>query len=269
MGVVEADLDGDGKLDLDVANFRDEYTTVYCRRAYGFQDRSSALGVTLLTRPFTGFGLAALDLDCDGVDEIIQANGRVTQLDSPTGLTPLPTGPATEAKLRIFWDAYAERSLVLCRVGPQYVDASDEAGDFGRWIGVGRGLAVGDIDGDGRPDLVALDLADRARVFLNRAEKRGRWISVRAVDSSKGGRDMLGTLVTVVLPERRLSRRIRTCGSYQSASEPRAFFGLGDAARVERIELVWPDGDLAPESFAAPKLDHAYTLIRSQGTGKR
>lgn len=268
MGLAEADLDGDGKLDLAVTNFRDEYTTLYCRHTHGFRDRSAALEVMRLTRPFTGFGLAAFDVDCDGNEEIIQVNGRVTQLDSEPAAAP-PTNPYDIEAVRRFWNAYAEPSQLLHRNEGRFHDARNETGDFGKWVGIGRGLAIGDIDGDGPPDLVAIDLADRAKLFLNRADRRGGWISVRAVDPAKGNRDALGAFVTVVCKDKRLSKRIRTCGSYQSASEPRAFFGLGPRSDIERIEIVWPDGDTTPEVFPAPRVDAVHTFKRSRGATDR
>lgn len=268
MGIAETDVDGDGRLDLLVSNFRAEYTTAYCRRANGFQDRSNALGLTPLTKPFTGFGLAAIDLDADGADEIIQVNGRVTQPETePT--TAVPGVSASNEERRKFWSVFAERSQVLQRKDGRFIDVSYEAGDFGRWNGLGRGLAIGDVDGDGRPDLVAVDLADRTKLFLNRARLAGAWISIRAVDPSKGSRDALGAFVTVFSGGKQWSKRIRGCGSYQSASEPRAFFGLGRLASVDRIEIVWPDGELAPESFVAPFVNKSYTFKRGQGTRSR
>src|SRR5262249_26970410 len=110
-------------LDLMVANFRGEASTVYCRGPLGFRDRTGALGVTALTRPFTGFGLVALDLDGDGVDELIQINGRVTQLEEARGKLP-PSFPSKPDAVREFWDAYAERSQILTRHGNQYEDVS-------------------------------------------------------------------------------------------------------------------------------------------------
>jgi hypothetical protein len=72
-----------------------------------------------------------------------------------------------------------------------------------------------------------------------------------------------------VAGDRHWSKRVRTCGSYQSASDPRVFFGLGRTATVDRVEIVWPDGDLAPETFVASAVDHAYTFNRRQGNRSR
>jgi enediyne biosynthesis protein E4 len=264
MGLAEFDGDGDGKLDLLVTNFRAEYTTLYCRGAVGFQDRSGALGISALTRPFTGFGVAAVDVDGDGVDEIIQANGRVTQLEMERALVP-PNHPSDVSAVSAFRDAYAERSQVLYRANGRYEDAKDAAGDFGQWVGIGRGLAVGDMNGDGRPDIVANDYSRRAKLFLNQAGPGGTYVSIRAVDPSIGGRDALGALVTLIVGDVRKTKRIRSCGSYQSANAPRADFGLGTGAAVERIEIVWPDGDLAPETFAPRKTEGAWKFERGRG----
>jgi hypothetical protein len=269
MGLAEIDGNGDGKPDLLITNFRAEYTTLYCRDATGFQDRSGALGITPLTRPFTGFGVAAVDIDGDGVDEIVQANGRVTQLESERAVTP-PADPADAAGRQRFWNAYAERSQVLFRVDGRYEDAKSQAGDFGRWEGIGRGLAVGDMDGDGRPDFVANDYSRRAKLFLNQAPAGNHVVSIRALDPSKGGRDALGALVTLMVGDARRNKRIRSCGSYQSANAPRADFGLGrePAKSVQRIEISWPDGDRAPESFPTPTGNGVWTFERGKGRTK-
>src|SRR2546423_1490111 len=111
---------------------------------------------------------------------------------------------------------------------------------------VGRGLAVGDIDGDGAPDLLLPEIGRPAHLLLNRVPNRGHWLLIRAVDP-KLKRDAYGAMVTVTAGGRSQVRHVLAAGSYQSSSDPRVHFGLGSVDHVDSIQLRWPGGD--EESF--------------------
>jgi hypothetical protein len=122
---------------------------------------------------------------------------------------------------------------------------------------------VGDIDNDGDLDLVVTNTAGSARVFRNVVPKTGHWFMVRAVEPTLGGRDALGATVTVVARERRWARLINSGGSYLSASDARAHFGLGNVAMIDRIEVIWPDG--SDEIFDGSAVDRIVTLEHGRG----
>jgi hypothetical protein len=128
---------------------------------------------------------------------------------------------------------------------------------------VARGLAYGDVNGDGALDLLVTTVADKARLYRNVAPNRGHWLLVRAVDPKLGGRDAYGAEVRVRAGERRWLRLINPGSSFLCSNDVRAHFGLGSAERVEQIEVRWPDG--TAEVF--PGCDVDRQIVLSKGAG--
>jgi hypothetical protein len=254
MGVAFADVDGDGLLDVFVTHLTEEQHTLWKQGPRGlFSDRSRQARLSAPAWRSTGFGTALLDLDNDGWPDLVIANGRAAR------------GPAVEASsLGEHWGPYGERNQVFANNGAgQFKDISLSNPDFCGRVNVARGLAVGDIDGDGGLDILLTTAGGRARLFRNKAADRGHWLSVRAVDRA-GRRDALGAEVVVHTAARRQIRVLQTADSYLSASEAAVHFGLGKEERYEKIEVLWPDG--TRERFEGGKADKVRRL--RQGTGK-
>ncbi len=222
MGVASADIDGDGTPDLAVTNFYNELTTIYRNRGAGiFTDSTVESGVAAPSRYLLGFGAAFLDVDNDGWPDLATANGHVGDF-----------------RPEIPWLMPAQ--LLVGTGGGRFADASDRAGPPWRVDRLGRGLATGDLDNDGRVDLLILSQNQPLAYFHNRSAG-GHSLTLR-LEGTESNRDAVGARVTVVAGGRRRNAWRIGGGSYQSASEGRLHFGLGDAERAEEIEVTWPSG---------------------------
>jgi enediyne biosynthesis protein E4 len=254
MGVGLADVDGDGMFDIFITHLTSEQHTLWKQGPRGvFHDASAQARLTTPRWRGTGFGTALADFDCDGWPDAVVAHGRVSQ---GTGAPYEPLGE--------HWGAYAERNQLLANDGSgHFRDISPPNRALCGTPNVARGLAVGDIDGDGALDLILTTAGGRARVLKNVAPGRGHWLKIKAID--KGGkRDALGAELIVKAGERRLARVVRTAESYFSASDVVAHFGLGKADAYDEVEVAWPDG--SRERFAGGKADQRVVLTQGTGT---
>ncbi len=253
MGVVAADFDGDTHLDLFVTHLRDETNTFYRNlgAGMGFEDQTTKVGLAAASTPFTGFGVAPIDLDLDGDLDIAVANGRVTRGESLTDVLPEP------------WNQYAEPNLVYLNSNGSFrlLDDNQGVAAFTAAAEVSRGLAVGDLDGDGGQDLIVSGIESPARV-LRGTPGEGHWLILDAVDPTLGRR-ALGARVTVTSTIGRQQRTIQGAMSYLSSSDPRAHFGLGDHSEDVSVLVRWPDG--LEESFSGISVDQVTTLVRGEG----
>lgn len=254
MGIAIGDVTGDGRLDLYVTHLLDENNTLYAGGPEGmFADLTADSRLGLYDLPFTGFGTAFLDFDLDGDLDIAVVNGRVYRgrlLEGASGGE--------------FWSRYAEPNQLFENDGTgRFTDISERSSVFAGTIEVGRGLAAGDIDGDGDVDLVLSNADNSIRLLRNDAPADGRhWLVVRAME---GARDSAGAVITAVAGNARIVHLATAAGSYMSTGDPRAHFGLDRADRYEAIEVIWPGG--MRERFEGGAADRLVTVRK--GTGER
>ncbi len=251
MGVTAGDADGDGRIDLFMTHLVGETNTLYLASENAiFTDASEISGLSAIDLSYTGFGCGFFDFDNDGDLDLALVNGRVKRGPAAPGTSPGG-----------FWSRYAESNLLLRNDGGSgFADVSSAAGALTTWIEISRGLAFGDIDGDGDLDLVEGSLAG-IRLFRNDAPPPGaHWLLVRAVS---GKRDALGASVALVAGGRRMVRLALPAYSYASSSDSRVHFGLGESDSVAGIEVTWPDGTL--ERFTVPGVDREVTVHKGQG----
>jgi hypothetical protein len=259
MGIALGDADGDGLFDILVTHLSTETHALWKQGPRGyFQDRTTSSRVAASAWRGTGFGTVFSDLNNDGAPDLIVVNGGIKRLT-------IDSAPQGKANHDPFWSGYEQRSQIFSNDGAgAFTDLSESNPAFSGMAAVARGLAVGDLDNDGGPDLLVTRIAAPARVYRNIAP-RGHWLTVRVVEPTLGGRDAYGAEVTVTANGRRQTVWVNPSQSYLCSNDPRAHFGLGTSARVESINVVWPDG--SEEQFPGVAADQIITL--QKGSGKR
>jgi hypothetical protein len=243
MGVDIGDVDGDGDEDLFVTNLDNEGNTFYRNVGKGlFEDRTIEAGLFKLG--FTGFGTRLLDYDHDGWLDLVVVNGAVRHMDQQ-----VRAGDPYPLKQR--------SQLFHNEGGRRFSDATSSAGGALGPLHVSRGAATGDLDNDGDVDLVVFNNSGPARVLVNDAGQRRRWLGVRVIDGR--GRDVLQARVEVVRAEGGvLRRRVQTDGSYCAASDPRVQFGLGADGSPQTVRVHWPGAGV--EEFRGLAVDRYWVL---------
>ena len=225
MGIDVADLTGDGLDDVVVGNFSQEMSAVFRASERGqFLDDAPRLGLGLPSLMTLAFGVLAVDFDGDGDDDVALLNGHIEP--EIEALQPLQT--------------YAQLPALFRNLGGgRGLEPVAAAGVLAEPL-VGRGLAAGDLDGDGDLDLVATQNGRRALVSRNQSPPHA-WLGVRPI-GRRSNRTGYGLEIAVVLPGRTLHRSLVSGRSYLSASEPLLTVGLGSADAVERLDVTWPSG---------------------------
>ena len=229
MGADAGDYDGDGRLDFVLTAFAHDRNTIY-RNVDGrqFEDRSEATGLAASTFVRMGWGAAFLDADLDGALDLAFANGHIfADIDRYSQLG----------------ESFRQASQLLINRGGRFVDVSATAGQGLAVPRVSRGLAVGDLDNDGDPDIVISNMDDEPSVLENRQRTTHHWVAFR-VASPHANRFAIGARVTIDAGGRRQIREIRSGGSYLSQSDLRPLFGLGAHAGPIAVEVRMPGGHL-------------------------
>jgi hypothetical protein len=254
MGIAYADVDGDGLPALFVTHILDETHTLWKQSPRGFfQDRTVPAGLTAGWRS-TGFGTAFVDFDRDGWPDLAFVNGGVRRNPGADH-----SGP--------FWGQYAQRNQLYANLGKgRFRDISESNPALCLEPFVGRGLAVGDFDNDGAPDLLITQTAGPAKLLRNVAPARGHWLAVRAI-IPKLKRDAYGAEIAVRAGGRTFWRLLNPGYSYCSSNDPRCHFGLGANDRFDTIEVLWPDGNA--EVFPGGQADRSIELRQGEGAPRK
>jgi enediyne biosynthesis protein E4 len=221
-----ADYDNDGWPDIVVTDLANQRYALYRNSRDGsFSYASTISGLGKMTLAHSGWGIRFLDYDNDGWKDLLVAQGH-----------DLDTVELTLPNLR-----YREPMLLARNTGKGFVDVSRESGAVFEQAWVARGMAIGDLDNDGRVDAVVNTNDGPAHVLHNETPTDNHWMLLRFI-GHKSNRDGIGAEVTVTTAGGMQMATVTTASSYLSASDRRVHFGLGKDDLVKQIEVRWPSG---------------------------
>jgi hypothetical protein len=226
MGVDFADYNNDGWPDLVVTDLANQRYALYTNERDGtFSYASFATGLAKITMPHSGWGVRFLDYDNDGWRDLLVAQGH-----------DLDTVELNYPNLK-----YKEPMLLVRNTGKSFVDVSRESGAVfqSRWLG--RGMAIGDLDNDGRMDAVVTTNDGPVHVLHNEIRTSNHWLILNLV-GHKSNRDAIGAQVKIQTLRGAQFATVTTTGSYLSSSDKRVHFGLGQESSVQSLEIRWPSG---------------------------
>lgn len=260
MGVDAADFDGDGDFDLFMTHLTGQTNTFFENNGNGlFDDRTVETGLGLPSQTYTSFGTSAFDYDNDGLLDIFVGSGEVKKIDA---LARAGDSFPLHQPNQLFRNLGRGTSGRL-----RFEEVTARAGRVFEYSEVSRGAAFGDIDNDGDTDVLLANNNGQARLLFNQVGSRNHWIGLRVTVESPP-RDAIGAVVTVTRDDGLvLVRRIRTDGSFASASDPRVVVGLADRAGSVSVVVRWPGG--VEERWESLEVDRYHHLHRGDSQQER
>lgn len=252
MGIAIGDYDNDGRNDIHITNFADDFNVLYRNHdGRSFSDVSYVAGVATVSMPFLGWGTEFIDYDNDGWRDLFVANGHIYPIAD-----------------RLPWNtSYAQRALLFRNLqGTRFEEIGSAAGDALTTPRLARGSAAGDLDNDGDVDLVVNVLDGPPLVAINEGgSAAGHWLGVKLTGdpAQKSPRDAIGAVVFVTAGGQRQRGEVASGRGQISQSDLRVHFGLGTASSVTKLEVRWPNGKTV--EYAVPRVDAFVSIDQKTG----
>ena len=254
MGLAIGDYDNDGRVDFHITNFSDDSNVLYHNDGESnFTDVTFQAGLGEPTIPFLGWGTSFIDYDNDAWLDIFVVNGHVY--------------PAVDANQ--WGTSWAQQPLLFRNLKNgkfERVGAAPGSGLSMAWTG--RGLAIGDLDGDGRADLVINNIDAKPTVLRNVVASPGQWVDLHLVGdvSKKSPRDAIGSIAYVTTGKLRQRLDVISGAIYCSQNDPTLHFGLGAATKIDKLEIQWSNGTM--ETFNISAVNKSYAIVQGKSGEK-
>lgn len=247
MGLAMGDYDRNGTIDIFKTNFAGDTSTLYANMGNGLcEDRTFASGIGINTR-WLGWGVAFVDLDHDGWLDLFLVNGHVY---------PEVEQLKTEA-------GYRQRKVVYRNLrSGKFEDVTERLGAPLTIPRAGRGAAFGDFDNDGDVDVAVNNVHDAPNLYRLDAPAAPSWTELKLVGTTSN-RSAIGARVRIVAGGATLVREVRGGGSYYSQNDLRVHAGLGEATRIDRVEVRWPNG--GEDAWRDVPVRRIVTLVEGKG----
>ncbi len=245
MGAEFRDLDDDGRPDiLQTSMFADTFV-LHQNTGDSFEDVTNSSLLAQWTRSLTGWGVGAYDFDNDGRKDLFTANAAILDNAMEIEHRPFPLS----------------NSIFRNCGGMKFTDVSGTAGASFLIPAAHRGAAFGDFNNDGRIDIAVAVLNGPPQLLMNRTRNVNHWLII-ALMGKRDNRDGLGAKIKITTARGVQYNHASTAVGYNSSSDKRVHFGLGDAAVADRIDIVWPSGQ--KQYLLHVKADQILTIIQEE-----
>lgn len=250
MGVDSADFDQDGWQDLFVANVDQEMYSVYhSNHDLTFDDMAGPMGLGRTTLLMSGWGVKFFDYDNDGNVDLFIANGH-------------PDDKIEEHSSHV---SYLEPLLLYHGLGGgKFENVSAQAGPVFQQNLAARGLAIGDFDNDGAVDVLISTNNGAPLLLKNQAAQGNHWLGLRLI-GKKANPDAIGAYITWHAGDLKRSRLKVGGGSFLASHDPREVLGIGARAKIDKLEIRWPQPSGKTETFTDVPIDRYITIVEGQG----
>lgn len=254
MGIAIGDYDNSGRISFHITNFSDDTNVLYHNDGdSNFTDVTAFAGLGEVTLPFLGWGTSFIDYDNDAWLDLIVANGHVY--------------PVVDQHQ--WGTSYAQQTLLFRNLkNGKFERVGAAPGSALASALSARGLAIGDFDNDGRPDVIINNTDAKPSLMKNVSAASGHWLTLRLVGDTlkKSPRDATGAVVYLTAGKIRQRQDVISGGGFSSQNDMSLHFGLGTATNVDKLEIKWPDG--SAEALTVPGIDRKLTIVQGKGVAK-